>query len=239
MNSWPRIENVFLTICGISIIIPGVLAETTYADSSGTWANISLGFGLVIFGATLSTLGSMILFLDAPLRLLPWFSVDFSLATSKPFLASSLSFSTGVLTTTIFINLIPEGIKSFECSNMFGKHSDLAAGVYFSICTLLVLSGKLVSIRYKLWKETRNKSALKGEDLRIPLPEILSNRDLQCLPTQEAHTDFSPEAVSLRSFQLEETRKKFEKLGYQVAVAIALHNFPEGGCTFCFCLSIT
>ncbi|KAI0244599.1 hypothetical protein L0F63_006209 [Massospora cicadina] len=184
---------IALAICNL-VLAHATKPEVEGVEEMGTWKNVALGFGLVMFGATLSTLGAMVLYLDKLIRKVTNFGPDFSLAESGPFLSSSLSFSAGVLAVTVFINLIPEGIAAFETSHLFSGESRVAAASYFGICMLTVIGFKLLA------RKRRERSEINHF---------------------EAHAEKGDEVVF-------EESSNMKRLGYEIALAIALHNFPEG-----------
>ncbi|KAJ9049695.1 hypothetical protein DSO57_1021843 [Entomophthora muscae] len=193
-----KILKALFFIAGLVDCVGGHGKQEAEEAQQPTMANVALGFGLVLFGATLSTLGAMVLYLDKVIRKVANVEPDFSLAKSNAFLSSSLSFSAGVLAVTIFLNLLPEGFEAFETSNLLGKYSQVVAASYFALCMCLVLGLKLISRRSKNGEVDPQVIIEKGEE------------------TSEVDGDA-------------ETMKR---LGYEIALAISIHNFPEGVVTF-------
>ncbi|KAI9298610.1 hypothetical protein K502DRAFT_299217 [Neoconidiobolus thromboides FSU 785] len=239
--------------------------ETKHDSDSGSENNVILGFCLVLFGATLSTLGSMILYIDNLIKYLPFVKKDVKLSTSKPFLASSLSFSAGVLMVTIFNNVLPEGLNAFHTSNFFGQYAGLIAAFYFLFCMALVILTKYFFKRRNMQRGKRNTSdiGLNPIDSRVSSPRTIvnpmdfnnNNSHNSSAITSPTNSNFqhiieiNSEEGTITEIKEKEKEKDIEScptattinnqndnvaknIGYEIALGIAIHNFPEGVLTF-------
>lgn len=198
-----RILATLVVVGGVLGHVHAEAKEGHDGDERGTWRNVALGFGLVMLGATLSTLGAAMLYLDRVIRKVTSVGQDFSLAKSEAFLASSLSFSAGVLAVTVFCNLLPEGVTAFETSDLFGASSGVVAASYFGGC-MLVVAGVKGFVR------RRHTRAKHIEAVRLEKDGESSD---------ESSDEADPEEA-------------MKRVGYEIALALALHNFPEGVVTF-------
>ncbi|RIB21355.1 ZIP zinc transporter-domain-containing protein [Gigaspora rosea] len=184
---------------------------SVYATDKSTFAsgNIALGFGLTALAAFCSALGSFTPLLDLIFPYIPWLK-DFRITQSKGFLAGSLSFSAGILLFLTLGDLYPEAISSFRTSKLFDpKYADIVAASIFIATILIIMTFKYFFGHYhhhhhhNLHKNTEVDSELIDQ----------KKVDVEEDKTTVVKTDDS---------------QKLKSLGIQIAVALAIHNFPEG-----------
>ncbi|CAG8507482.1 24737_t:CDS:2 [Gigaspora margarita] len=188
---------------------------SVYATSkSSTFATgyISLGFGLSVMAALSSALGSFLPLLDHLFPHIPGLR-DFSIAQSKGFLAASLSFSAGILLFLTLGDLYPEAIESFQTSGLFDeKYANIVAASVFVVTVVIIMIMKAVfslSHGHGISEAAENGNG----DVEVEnKDEKINKNSLTVIKSQDAH--------------------KLKNLGIQIAIALAIHNFPEGLSTF-------
>ncbi|CAG8560120.1 24688_t:CDS:2, partial [Racocetra persica] len=181
--------------------------------------NIGLGFGLSALAAFASALGSFVPLLDFIFPRIPW-TKDFRITQSKGFLAGSLSFAAGILLFLTLGDLYPEAISSFRNSKLFNpKYADIVAASIFIVTIIIIMIVKYFfghNHNHSLHSnhvETEDKS-INNLEKKVDLEKTGS------IDKNSPTVVKSDDALRLRN------------LGIQIAVALALHNFPEGLSTF-------
>ena len=150
---------------------------------------IATGLLLALFAGLSTTIGSAIVFL-----------------IKKPknnYLAFSLAFSTGVMITVSFIELLPVGIDKIGYAN--------ALAIFFGGAFLIFLIDYLVPHEYIMEKV----SNAKGRSSKLLKTGLFAALGLAIHNFPEGFAVF---AGSLQSIEL----------GVVLAIAIAIHNIPEG-----------
>ncbi|CAG8515693.1 2471_t:CDS:2 [Scutellospora calospora] len=185
---------------------------TVYATDKTTFApgNVGLGFGLTALAAFASALGSFTPLLDFLFPYIPWCR-NFRITQSKGFLAGSLSFSAGILIFLTLGDLYPEAKSSFQESGLFNpKYADIVAASIFVATILLIMIGKLIFGRYH------------KHDLHENFETQSESIDVKKVDTEKNVDENTSTVVNPHDAQ------RLKSLGIQIAVALAIHNFPEG-----------
>jgi len=172
--------------------------------------NTGLAFGLVIAAGLSTAIGAAAVFVQRMVQL-----------ASKPVLAAGLGFSGGVMLYVSFIEIFVKSLDSFGAGNYTGKGAYYAA----TLCTFagMVLLRLIAFLVHKIDKDhDKNFSAdaigLGSVDVSIP----------SAASTQE---DGGTEASAVAAAEGAKA-KKLTIMGVNTAIAIAIHNFPEGLATF-------
>jgi zinc transporter ZupT len=124
--------------------------------------NIGLGFALVSLAAAFSMIGASLPFVDyiVPRRAFNGRFKDFNIATSKPFLASSLGFSAGLLLALPLGDLIPSAMGNLVDSELFDPRC-----AQFVVTALFVLGFTAVSIVKAVSRRiTASRRGFNGSD---------------------------------------------------------------------------
>lgn len=175
--------------------------------------NVGLAFGLTVIAGLCTTLGSFIPF--------------FSKLLQPKFLASGLSFSAGVMVYVSFIEIFLKSVIAFEETSA-KKHAYLLATVCFF--GGIVISKILDLIVHKLDPHShfsddqkKYKYVFYSDSLpETPIEEVIPSGesvDSTSLPRKKEGDEESKE-------------KNLKRTGLFTALAIGLHNFPEGLATF-------
>ncbi|CAG8530478.1 12143_t:CDS:2 [Acaulospora colombiana] len=172
--------------------------------------NIKLGFGLTAMAVGASALGSFIPFLDLLFPYIPGLR-DFRITHSKGFLASSLSFAAGVLTFLTIDDIYSTAISEFGTTNINPNYTTLVVTAIFSATIVLLILGRKVLDRIQ-WKSQEPEVSSTNTDEEM---NIGGKKEDETQPTV-----IPQDVIPLRN------------LGFQVAIALALHNIPEGFTNF-------
>ncbi|RHZ83128.1 hypothetical protein Glove_99g285 [Diversispora epigaea] len=180
--------------------------------------NIGLGFGLTAISAAASAIGSLTPFLDLLFPYIPFLS-GVKITESKGFLAGSFSFSAGILLFLTLGDLFPEAISSFKESGIFDrKFSSLFASAIFIITVLIIMLSKKAIKVYRKDKKTEVNNNI-GDSNKNDLKEV--NIEEKGLNNNNDNDIVSPH-----------TARQLKNMGVSIAIALAIHNFPEGLAVF-------
>ncbi|CAG8613785.1 1129_t:CDS:2 [Ambispora gerdemannii] len=219
--------------------VPSVYLPESHSGSLAT-GNIGLGFGLTAIAAAACAIGSLAPFLDYLFPFLP-FLQNFRITQSKGFLAGSLSLASGILLNLALGDLFPEGVSSLGHSKLFPmKWSRMIATAVFIFTTTLLITAKyFIRKRFGIKHHHQQYSCscdtnlvdtkesvynISGDnnekiDHQNHVVVVDQSNKASCI-IHNGHEDKALEAKRLKS------------LGIQIAVALAIHNFPEGLATF-------
>lgn len=217
--------NFFSSILFFIFVLAGTIAGDDNSDSSSnntdTSHNIKLGFGLTAMGAGAAVLGSLIPFLDLLFPYIPGYE-NFRITQSKGFLAGSLSFSAGVLTFLTISDLYSTATSEFNTSNINQNYSTLVVTAIFTGTIVLLILGKKFLIKMGFYHHHHKSGTDAGADA-----DANANEEIEIGKREKGDvTEGTQEMVKPRDIHL------LKVLGFQVAVALAVHNIPEGFANF-------
>jgi len=172
--------------------------------------NTGLAFGLVIAAGLSTAIGAAAVFVQRMVQL-----------ASKPVLAAGLGFSGGVMLYVSFIEIFVKSLGSFGG----GGYTEKGAYYTATLCTFagMVLLRLIAFLVHKIDKDhDKNFSAEAAGlgDVNVSVPSAASTQE-------EGGTDASAVAAAEGA-----QAKKLTIMGVNTAIAIAIHNFPEGLATF-------
>ncbi len=135
--------------------------------------------------------------------------------TSPQFLAGALGFSAGVM---IYVSMIEIFVKA---NDSLGEVLGTAAG--YRLTTLAFFGGiALIAIIDQLVPEYENPHELRGvDDMNKP-----------CRDASPSDTAAAPATAPAASGEKGVSNESLKRMGFFSALAIAIHNFPEGLATF-------
>lgn len=206
--------------------------------------NVPLAFALVI-GAGVSTgLGAAVVFFPSLVMI-----------ASRRVLGASLGFSAGVMIYVSFVEIFRKAVIAFQV----GGHTENEGTIYTTICffggvLLMMALNQVVALLLgdintrnhpgpvspTPVARTMNESDSREDDIEQPTTVEIDGMEVEIeddfednlpLPDQPAAEHQDGEA-SKEADMDEEERKKLVKMGMNTALAIGLHNFPEGLATF-------
>lgn len=220
--------------------------------------NVALGFGLTAFAAFFAVIGAALPFLDLLIpRISPAYA-SFSIATAKPFISTLLSFSAGVLVFLALGDLYPEAVGGWRKAGFVAKQHGAIIVWAIMFLTFLCLWGLKIWRDRKNQQCGCHAGAATAFD-KNPLTQPQS-RDLEKAEvvtdglsstplhatspasatattptTTAAATQAASQAVRAAEMKEEDEtkeRERMRRLGINVAIALMIHNFPEGLSTF-------
>jgi len=199
--------------------------------------NAGLGFGLVVAAGLSTGVGAAAVFVRRFVKL-----------ASTPVLAAGLGFSGGVMLYVSFVEIF---VKSQDA---FKEHGLQEKDAYF-LATLCLFAGMLLLrviafLVHKIDKNHHHHGACDvqtanpaGEAaLEVDVQDQVAPADLAPVEAPQAaaaakqegaEKATSPEVgAALETAKAAKDRKELQMMGLNTAIAIAIHNFPEGLATF-------
>lgn len=195
-------------------------------------SNAELGLILVTVAGSATGLGAAVVFSERLVQL-----------ASKPFLAGALGVSTGVMLYVSFVEIFVKSLDGFHSSSAFGE-SDAYLAATAALFAGMAFMGALDTLVH--WLDP-NRTAHHASDPRKhmadPVPDVAPCCALDDATFEEierrgavlaagapaAADDCEAEAPA----KLDPTEhKRLESMGVMTALAIGIHNFPEGLATF-------
>jgi ZIP family zinc transporter len=211
---------------------PLPVTDSTRVIASG---NVGLAFGFVLLAAFFSALGSALPLVDILLRRIPRFS-HIQLSTSTAFLSSGLGFAAGVLVFLSLGDLYPEAVHAWGQSKVVDKqHAGMIVWALMTGTFLLLYVGKRVMAARGVSHHHLPPTVAKTSHDTDVEAARLSVTNVQ---GEHAH-DTNTMNGTLPPNVNPEDAARLKRLGYQIAFALALHNFPEGLALFAATLSST
>ncbi|WP_035280771.1 zinc transporter ZupT [Brevibacterium album] len=152
--------------------------------------------------------------------------------TSRRFLAGALGFSAGVMLCVSVVELIPESAKDLAHDG----RSPWWAGVAVLVGALVVLAfSRLVHSRTRHRAESPIAGkASRGADAQRPQPSAAGPASSPAVDDSPSDAGASSEGGNALS---DSQRRLLLRTGMLTALAITVHNFPEGFATFVAALS--
>jgi len=152
----------------------------------------------------------------------------FSKTANKKFLSVSLGFSAGVMIYVSMIEILPHAVETLALGHGEKMGVLVAVLAFFAGMLLIALIDKLVPKDVNP-HEMRETTVATPASCAVPtsMTEPLCKEDCAALERAQVHTD------KLQGVD----RAKLMRTGLFTALAIALHNFPEGMAAFFSALS--
>jgi ZIP family zinc transporter len=184
--------------------------------------NANLGFGLVVAAGLSTAVGAAAVYFKVLVRL-----------ASKSVLASGLGFSGGVMLYVSFVEIFVKSQDAFAEAIEDEAHAYIAAtGCLFAGMLLLRIVAMLVHALDKNHKCLEDPS--EGPQIRSPvmspgtMPDVPPPAEPGLVETPAEGS--SPDGAAEGAVHKKDAR--LQAMGLNTALAIALHNFPEGLATF-------
>jgi len=166
--------------------------------------NVGIAIGLTVFAGMATGLGSIVAFTAR--------------RTNYRFLSIATGFSAGVMLYVSFVEIFAEGIDFLTVSygDVYGQWVMVAS--FFGGMLLIGLVDSLVPAAENPHETHSEEEIAPLHDPSAPIPdfETIPGRG-ECLPGTHDHGIH---------------HRKLMRMGFMTAVAIAIHNFPEGIATF-------
>jgi zinc transporter, ZIP family len=169
--------------------------------------NVLLAFGLTLFAGMATGIGSLIAFTAR--------------RTNYRFLSIATGFSAGVMLYVSFVEILFKGLEMLteEYGDYWGNWVNAAA--FFGGMLFIGLIDTLVPARDNPHETPSEAETRPLHDPTAPLPTGDQKERLEkVLDLKDAHT------------QTPHAHRKLMRMGIFTALAIAIHNFPEGMVTF-------
>lgn len=170
--------------------------------------NVLIAFALVALAGLSTGIGSALAF--------------FAKKTNTRFLAVSLGFSAGVMIYVSMMEIFP--LSKEALVGVYGERLGywIAVGAFFGGMALIALIDKLIPSAENPHEPHDVKEMTEPEEPALPKPDTVVIR--------HAHADFAPaESTPAHSVR---SQRKLMRMGLLSALAIGIHNFPEGLATF-------
>ncbi len=169
--------------------------------------NVWLAFGLTLFAGMATGIGSLIAFTAK--------------RTNHRFLSIAMGFSAGVMLYISFVEIFFKGAEML--TERYGSYwgNWINAGAFFGGMLFIGVIDTLVPA-YENPHETPTEDEIRPlHDPDAPLPEGERSERLEAVRQLQEQEPYSTEA-----------HRKLLRMGIFTALAIAIHNFPEGLVTF-------
>jgi len=207
--------------------------------------NLALAFGLVTAAGLSTTLGAALVFWDR----------FFTLANNS-LLGAALGFSGGVMLYVSFVEIFQKSVADFETCECLWDGADEEDSAAYVVATLCFFGGVVITYSMDFLVHKISKCAGHGHSHNPPeiSSQTMSSKnqgepnvsplERTDSPVNELVLEDSgsspketeePKAVRSSSFddnETDEEKKKLKHMGSMTALAIGLHNFPEGLATF-------
>jgi len=201
--------------------------------------NQGIAFGAVFAAGGSTAIGAAIVFFPKLVKL-----------ASRKVLASSLGISAGVMTYVSFVEIFQKSVGAFDEMNekkildddKRSGRANLYAALSFFLGVLIMMS---IDVIIKLLSKSETANSHDHHDISATLnkvenaEEVADPRgDLENWQKKQAQDEkFDEDIEKVEAPRQENVEKEIEdkkliKMGMQTAVAIALHNFPEGLATY-------
>ena len=168
---------------------------------------VLIAFGLTLFAGLATGIGSALAF--------------FTKTTNTRFLAIALGFSAGVMLYISFVELFFEGAEMLTEAHGDNMGNWINVAAFFGGMLLIGLIDTLVPARDNPHEIPTEAETRPLHDPDAPLPP----------GDRKAHLE-EVRDLQERRFETPEAKRKLMRMGVFTALAIAIHNFPEGLVTF-------
>jgi len=168
--------------------------------------NVWIALGLTLFAGLATGIGSMVAFTAQ--------------RTNYRFLSVATGFSAGVMLYVSFVEIFYKGVDAL--TTRYGDYWGhwVNAASFFGGMLLIGLIDNLVPAAENPHETPSEAETAPLHDSSAPVPESYScGAGDECLAVEQLHED-------------EARHKKLMRMGLFTALAIAIHNFPEGLATF-------
>ncbi|KAK9760984.1 hypothetical protein K7432_014472 [Basidiobolus ranarum] len=221
------LQSLFCHISGIQAHGGHDHSEESSVNQTGNRVlasgNVGLAFGLAILGGVCSAIGSLLPFLDDLAARMGW---AFRITNSPSFLARSFGFSSGVLLFLTLGDLLPEAIQDYKNSGSIPpQHAALLTTAVFIMGVVIVMVAKKFIGKHVV----KHDHGIEGvTSSQVADHHVIEVKEIPTID-KEQH-QHQPQV---------QNRGDFKTLGWQIACALAIHNFPEGLATFTTTLAST
>jgi ZIP family zinc transporter len=189
-------------------------------------ANATLGFLLVLFAGLATGIGASAVFFKQLVML-----------ASTRILAAGIGISAGVMVYVSFIEIFQKSVGAFSDHGVDDSNANLYATLCFFAGIVLM---KLLGLAVHYLDERGSHHVVCSHDPPVPVPgsegAALPERSAEIQVEVDAGGETSQEAAKAApdapTEKDAESEKKLMRMGLNTALAIALHNFPEGLATF-------
>mmetsp|Transcript_85854 Transcript_85854/g.228189 ORF Transcript_85854/g.228189 Transcript_85854/m.228189 type:complete len:317 (-) Transcript_85854:65-1015(-) len=184
-----------------------------------TLDNAGVGFALVTAAGLSTALGAAAVYNYRLVRM-----------ANKPVLAAGLGFSGGVMLYVSFVEIFVKSLESFKGAGESDKNSYFFATLCL-FCGMLIM--RLIALLVHCLDKDHHCHGEEAPPAETSGPEIRSN----VMGSTDVNVEF-PGGLSIEDGETKKAPasasdiKKLQRMGLNTAVAIAIHNFPEGLATF-------
>jgi len=173
-----------------------------------TLSNVGIALALTLFAGLATGIGSAIAF--------------FAKRTNYRFLSVSTGFSAGVMLYVSFVEILPKGTEALSQAYGVPPGHWASVGAFFAGIALIGLIDNFIPA-------AENPHEIHAEDELAPLHNRKAPLpDFSDIPAQPSRVHHEAEGFHDHS----RPRRKLMRMGLFMALAITIHNFPEGLATF-------
>ena len=227
-----------------SLLFFSFLLSLAWAESNGTNVddaddhsdNRAVAYGLVTAAGMSTTIGAAAVY---------W--KRFVSIANHRVLALSLAFAAGVMLYVSFVEIFVKSLDELTaCKCLWGKDEDGHASAAYVFATILLFCGVLITyaldlVVHKLLGKNHSHAGVNftasshdvssEENVGLELGEMNENNpEAICDDNDASH--FKKSKTDSNDETTEEKKQDLERMGMLTAIAIALHNLPEGLATF-------
>lgn len=199
-------------------------AEAATSTSTGGLENAWIGLGLAVAGGLSTAIGAGFVFSERYIKM-----------ASQKVLAGGLGMSAGVMIYVSFVEIFHESVEHYEkMDGMTEKSAEFLAGLTFFFGMLLMMGlDKLVNCldpdhdtpHLSGSKEEEAKEKEMDTVVEIKSEKKDSKKESRC-------SKYEKKEKQEKDSVFDKSAKALRLMGLKTAIAIALHNFPEGVATF-------
>ncbi|KAI9228036.1 MAG: Zinc/iron permease [Piptocephalis tieghemiana] len=207
--------------------------------------SIGLAFGLTALACGCSMVGSLLPFLDVILPRFRRFQ-NFKITESRGFIASMMSFAAGVLLFLVLGDLFPEAGENWSASSAASaKTGGIIAWAWMAGTVIVFLLAKAFFTKWRNSRHTPQSTPPPSASQDDSVATLPTNKEMESGGIMEKRTELEVEAIRAHEIHghnphfRQHQNVEFRRLGAEIAIALAIHNFPEGLSTFAATLTST